>query len=123
MPVQDITCPGGGENRSATVHEHALAGSGDQAPVAFEQDDAAEPVHSPSSRLEPVRVHPRRLLVDQPPELAGMRREDTWRGPVTRLELPERVAVDDGGELRVGQQPAYARFRALASAEPGPDGE
>ena len=98
---EHVAGAGGGEAWIAAVDEDALPGSGDERARALEEDDAAESVDGAADGLEPVRVDPCRVLADQAPELAGVWGQDSRSGPVSRLELPERVPVDDGRDFRL----------------------
>ena len=90
----------------------------------LQQDDAAEAVDSPPNRLEPVRVDPRRLLFDQAPELAGVRREHPSvrasrraRAPRARLRRRRRAARPrraHGGRRLLSRRCARALARRRA---------
>ena len=122
-PVRTSPVPAVARLGIAAVDEDARSRRCDQRAGALEQDDAAEALDRAAHGLEPVRVHPRRLLADQPAQLAGVRRQDARRGPLGRLERPERVAVDHGRQLRLGEHAPHERLRALAAPEAGADRE
>ena len=64
-----------------------------------------------------------RLASEQARELALVRGEDARRRPLARLELEERVGVDDRRQLDLREQPADERLRLISAAEARPDRE
>ena len=64
-----------------------------------------------------------RLAPEQARELALVRGEDARRRPLARLQLEERVGVDDRRQLDFGEQPPDERLRLRLTPEAGPDGE
>ena len=101
--------------------EHAFARSGDDRVGAFQQADAAEALDSPRGRLQAMGVHPRRLHVEQAGQLAGVRRQDGGRLPLERLQLEQRVGVDDGGQLRLHEQPPNELPAGVVASQAGAD--
>ncbi len=61
------------------------------------------------------------VAAEQTGELALVRREHARRRPVARLELEERVRVDDDGQLGLGEHAPHELLRPGTAAEPGPD--
>ena len=79
---ENVAAAGGRERRRAErADPDAFARRGDQRVGALQQADAAEAVRHPASRLEAVRGDPARLLSDQAPGLALVRRQHRVAGP------------------------------------------
>jgi hypothetical protein len=104
-PGQDVTRAGRRQRRRAAGDERSLSRRADECPLALEDHDAPEAVHGTAQRFEPVRIDPRRLLVEQPTQLTRMRREDRRGFALERPELTETVGVDHGRQIGVLQQP------------------
>jgi hypothetical protein len=50
-----------------------------------------------------------------------VRRQHARRRPIQRLELEERVCVDDHGNLKLREQPTYQGACLVSATEPGAD--
>ncbi len=61
-----------------------------------------------------------RLAPEQARELALVRREDARRRPVARLELEQRVGVDDRRQRDLGEEAADELLRFRSRPSPGP---
>ena len=70
-----------------------------------------------------MRVHPRRLDLEQTGELAGVRRQDGRGLPLHRLETEEPVGIDDRGQVRLLEQLPDELSRLVAPAEAWPERE
>ena len=68
-----------------------------------------------------MRGHLARFHPEQRGQLAGMRGEDRRCAPLERLELPERVRVEDDGQLEPLEQNPNELSRALRPPEPRSD--
>ncbi len=68
-----------------------------------------------------MRVDLARLGVEQPGELARVRRQHGRRGACERLERPERVRVEDDRQLELLEQDPHQLDRPVAAAEPRPE--
>ena len=89
---------------------------------ALQEHDAAEPRRRAAHRVEPVRVDLARVDPEQPRELARVRRQDRRRAPLERLELPERVGVDDDRQRRAARAGSRTRSRVPSlRPRPGPE--
>jgi hypothetical protein len=86
-------------------HEHAVPRCSDQRVCPLQKDDAVIALDCLFERSEPVRIDPARVLSYQASELAGVRRQDGRRVPLERLQLEERVRVDDRRQLGLREQP------------------
>ena len=60
---------------------------------------------------------------EQPRELAGVRRQHGRGRALDRLELVERVGIDDRRQVDLREQPPHELLRPVAAAEPGPERE
>src|SRR5581483_10668742 len=106
-PGEDVARARGRERRQAQcAHEDAAAGRSDERVLALEDDDAAEALRRLPDRCETVRGDLLRVAPEQAPELALVWREDARRRPPARLELEERVGVDDRGHFDLGEDAA-----------------
>ena len=110
---QDVAGAGGRERRRRRAAQTSVPSPGAATIVSAPLSRQTQPKRSAARArgLEPVRVHPRRLLAEQPAELARVRREHGARPPVARLELVERVRVE---------RRAAARARASSSSRRAP---
>ena len=117
MPVSTSPVPAVARAGSPPTTRSPRPGLAHQGAGALQQDDADEPLDCAIERREPMCVDPVRLDVEQPGELARVRRKDARRRPVRGLELVESVAVDHCGHLCLRQDTPDELLRALAAAE------
>ena len=109
------------DGRPSATTSSPRAWSGDERVGALEQHDAAEPLACLENAGETMRGDLLRLLAEQPCELALVRCQDARRRPLPGLELEERVCIDDGGQLGLGEHASNDLLRPGAAAEPRPD--
>ena len=116
-PGQHVPCARCRERRRPEVaHDHVPPGRGDDRVGALEQDDRGVSLRRIADGFEPVRVDPLRVAVEQPSELARMRREYRRSRASDRLELEERIGVDYGGKVDLLEQCADDAVRDARSA-------
>ena len=107
--------------RAVRRDEHAFARRRNDRVGAFQQHDRAEPGRRAPCRVEPVRVDLAGVDVEQPCELAAVRREDRRRGARERLELPQRIRIEHDGNLEPLEQDPHELDRPVGAAEAGTD--
>ena len=122
MPVRTSPVPAvARDGKAERDDEQPSAWSGHERVGSLEQHHAPEPLACLENAGETMRSDLFRLLAEQPCELAFVRCQDTWRGPLPGLELEERVCIDDGGEPGLGEHASNDLRRPGAAAEPRPD--
>ena len=122
-PGEHVAGARGRERREARHDQRLLARRRDDRPVALEEHDAPESLDGAPARLEPVRVDPGGVDVEHAPELARVRRQHRRRRTCERLQVEERVRVDDRRQVGFLEQPAHELLRAVRPAETRPDRE
>ena len=123
-PGEDVARAGGRERRRAGRRdEHALPGAATSVSAPLSRTTQPKRSTRAAHGLEPVRVDPRRLLAEQPRELARVRRQHGRRG---------RARTARARRARRRRRPRAARARSssrrdelprVAAAEPRPDRE
>ena len=122
MPVRTSPVPAvaseGGPWSEITVRP-----SGERTIVSapLEQDDGVEALGAAARSLQPVRVDPVRVSVEQPCELTRVWRQHEWRIPLDRLEAEEPVGVDDHGLSRGAEELVHELTRFVGAPEPRAD--
>ena len=86
-------------------------------------DDGAMALRAAGGRLQPVGRDPVRVRVEQPGELARVRRQDERRLALDGLEAVEAVSVDDDRHVDRPQELPHERARLAGAAEAGADGD
>ena len=115
-PRQHVAGAGGRERRRPVRRdEHSLARRGDDRVGALQQHDRAEPRRRAPRRVEPVRVDLAGVDAQEPRELAAVRCQNRRRSARERLELPERIRVEDDRDLEPLEQDPHQLDRPVAS--------
>ena len=120
---EHVARAGGGERRRAVVGDHgAPVGRAHDRVGTLEEDDGAEALGAFARSLEAVSAHPVRVAVEQPRELAGVRRqhERRRRARPARARRARRRRRRRAAS-RVREQLAHELARLVGAPEPRPD--